>query len=166
MKAYFTPVDEQNLPVLAELANEIWHEFFTIILSAEQIDYMVDKFQSYHAMKDQMKNQGYYYYLIQQEGKNLGYFAVRYDEEKVFLSKLYLHKSARGKGISSLAFEMIEKLTRDAGKKSIWLTVNKYNDHTIEVYKHRGFKTIRAEATDIGQGYVMDDYIMEKELDS
>lgn len=161
----FTKVTNEHLTILSTLSNEIWHEFFIKILSPDQIDYMVEKFQSYHAMKNQMDIQGYHYYLIQSDEKNIGYFAIRYDEEKVFLSKLYLHKSARGKGISSLAFDKIEKLACNADKKSIWLTVNKYNSHTIDVYKHRGFKTIRAEVTDIGHGYVMDDYVMEKELD-
>lgn len=43
----------------------------------------------------------------------------------------------------------------------MYLTVNKHNTHSIEVYKHMGFQIIDAQAADIGAGFVMDDYIMQ-----
>ena len=55
--------NDEQLNILASVANEVWHEFFPCILSAEQIDYMVDKFQSYDAMKKQMED-GYEYYFL------------------------------------------------------------------------------------------------------
>ena len=58
----------------------------------------------------------------------------------------------------------MEEYSLKNGKKAIWLTVNKYNDHTIDVYRHRGFQTVRSQVSDIGNGYVMDDYVMEKEI--
>ena len=40
--------------------------------------------------------------------------------------------------------------------------VNKNNKDAIEKYIHLGFKQIDFVVPDIGNGYVMDDYVMEK----
>ena len=60
----FKEVREQNIDVLADLASEIWHEYWVDILSPEQIDYMVEKFQSSSAIQNQVKNENYRYYFI------------------------------------------------------------------------------------------------------
>ena len=38
---------------------------------------------------------------------------------------------------------------------------NKNNTKTLDIYKHLGFEIVREEVTDIGEGYVMDDYVLE-----
>lgn len=157
-------VKKEKLSVLADLASEIWHEYFPCILSEGQIDYMVEKFQSLKAMMEQVESQGYEYFFLCEEETYLGYMGIRLEKEKLFLSKLYLTKENRGKGYSSEAFSFLEKYGAENGKKAIWLTVNKYNNHTINVYRHRGFYVVKSQVCNIGNGYVMDDYVMEKEI--
>lgn len=164
MNVSFSQVEPSQIDQLAKLANQIWHEFFTIILSEDQINYMVDKFQSAHAIKEQTEHKGYIYYFILEENIPIGFTAIRLENEKLFLSKLYLQKSARGKGYASLAFEFIEKIAKENHKNFIYLTVNKYNEHTIKVYEKKGFVKVDAKVSDIGNGFVMDDFIMEKVL--
>lgn len=149
--------DEQLLTV-SRLADEIWHEYFPCILTAEQIDYMVEKFQSFPAMKSQVEK-GYSYYIISRNGEYLGYTAVCPEEDGLFLSKLYIKKENRGKGYARQAFEFLKKLCAEKGYKFIRLTVNKYNADTIAVYEKLGFELLRSEVTDIGNGYVMDDFV-------
>ena len=80
----------------------------------------------------------------------------------MFLSKVYVLKEFRRRGIAS-AF--LNQVAADAqGLDSIYLTVNKQNTGPIEAYRKLGFVTIDAVVTDIGNGYVMDDYIMQKDL--
>lgn len=157
--------NNEQLRQLSKLANDIWHEYFPCLLSDEQIDYMVDKFQSYDAMQKQIMN-GYQYFLIMKDEQMIGYTGIRIDEKRLFLSKLYLKKAARGKGYASNVFRFLEEYAHKHQLSSIYLTVNKYNDHTINVYKHHGFVTTDAVVTDIGNGYVMDDYIMEKKIEN
>ncbi|WP_343208401.1 GNAT family N-acetyltransferase [Anaerolentibacter hominis] len=167
MALEFIPVQgEASLHHLAEIANEVWHEFFVSILTPEQIDYMVEKFQSYPAMTDQVEHQGYEYFFMRLDGTDIGYTGIRSDgdEGKLFLSKLYLKKEYRGRGFASQAFAFLEGLCLARGLNAIWLTVNRYNDHTIAVYKKKGFEVMRTQVADIGNGFVMDDYIMEKKL--
>ena len=148
----------ENLKELASLASAIWHEYWTCILSPEQIDYMVENFQSENAMKNQIENENYTYYFILSDNQLAGYFGVSDKKDYLFLSKLYIKKEFRHQGIGAKAFEKIKKI---ADGKPIRLTVNKYNTNTIKAYKKWGFKTIDAVVTDIGNGFVMDDYIME-----
>jgi len=155
---------EEDIKELARIADEVWHQHFITILSPEQIDYMVDKFQSEHAMKKQMETEGYEYYFLVEDGKNVGYTGFREDGEKLFLSKLYILKDYRGKGHASEAFAFLEAICKERALTAIWLTVNRYNDNTIAIYKKKGFEIIRTQIADIGNGYVMDDYIMEKEI--
>lgn len=154
-----------ELREVAELANEIWHECFVDIISEGQIDYMVNKFQSLRAMCDQVDIQGYSYFSVRDDGELCGYFGVKpEDDDRFFLSKLYLRSDKRGRGIATMMLNRVFEEARTAGKKRVYLTVNKYNTHAIDVYKNAGFRQVDSVVTDIGSGYVMDDYIFEYTL--
>ena len=155
---------EEEIKILANLASEIWHEYWTVILSVEQIDYMVNKFQSEVAIKNQIEGERYVYNILEDNGNVLGYFGIAPKENYLFLSKLYIKKEFRNLGCGRLAFNKIKQFSQQFNKKSIQLTVNKNNINTIKAYEKWGFKTIDAVVTDIGNGFVMDDYIMEFEL--
>ena len=163
-----TVIVKVNTPGLiaqvATIAENVWHEYYSSLLPTGQINYMVDKFQSVKAIDHQVKNEGYRYYLLQAGGEYAGYFAIKPGSDKLFLSKFYILQQYRGKGVSSAGFVFMEQTARNENLKSIWLTVNKGNDNSIAVYNHKGFKTVREQVADIGSGYVMDDYIMEKQL--
>ncbi len=155
----------ENIKYLSELAYHIWHEYWPCILSDEQINYMIDKFQSENAIKHQLKFENYIYYVIQDDNKNdIGYFGVSIKDNYLFLSKLYITKEFRHKGYGKQIFEKIIELAKEYSKSSIRLTVNKYNSNTIKAYIKWGFKTIDSVISDIGSGFVMDDYIMEYQL--
>ena len=162
----FKKVDPKEIKELANLASKIWHEYWTVILTPEQIDYMVENFQSEHAIQNQYENENYTYYFIQDNDKNTGYFGISDKENYLFLSKLYISKDYRHKGIGAKAFEKIKQIAREKSYKSIQLTVNKYNKNTISAYNKWGFETIDSVVTDIGEGFVMDDYTMEYKLTS
>ncbi len=164
MKIEFKQVRENEIYELAELASLIWHEFFPVLLSEEQINYMVDKFQSERAMQRQIEKENYTYYFIISNDVPAGYFGISNTSEYLFLSKLYLKREYRHKGIGKRAFDKIKELARDRKYNKIRLTVNKYNANTINAYDKYGFKIVDAAETDIGSGFIMDDYIMEYEL--
>ena len=155
---------EEQIKKLAEVANIVWHDAFKEILTLEQIEYMIEKFQSYNALSQAVNKNGYEYYFIKQDNIIMGYIGLHEEAGKMFLSKLYILKEYRGKGISSKTFEFIENLAKEKNLKSVWLTVNKNNNHAIEVYKHKGFVIIRKQVADIGNGFVMDDFVFEKIL--
>ena len=156
---------ENELRDIAELASQIWHECFVGIITNGQIDYMVDKFQSYPAMTDQINEQGYSYFAVREDGELCGYTAVKPEkDDRFFLSKLYLRSDKRGRGIARTMLDKVFTEARNAGKSSVYLTVNKHNSHAIDVYKKVGFEVTDTAVTDIGGGFVMDDYIMTYKL--
>lgn len=150
---------------VARLADEIWSEHYTPIIGKEQVDYMIGKYQSAKAINQQIK-EGMDYTLFSSDTIYCGYCAVNYDYEPGigFLSKIYVHKNFRRKGIGKKAVNCIIEEGRNLNLKSIRLTVNKYNEKSIRAYEKIGFKNIKSIVTDIGHGFVMDDYLMELTL--
>ncbi|MDQ6419765.1 GNAT family N-acetyltransferase [Paenibacillus sp. LHD-117] len=154
----------EEIEDLASLAAEIWREYYVILITMEQIDYMIGKFQSVPAITDQINHQGYEYYLIREDGFAVGYLSCKQEEDKLFLSKFYIDKERRGRGYASQAMVFLEQLCQERNLRRIWLTVNRHNESSIGVYEKKGFRIVRDQLADIGNGFVMDDYIMEKEI--
>jgi diamine N-acetyltransferase len=173
----FVPVQTSaQLATVAELAHEIWYEYYVPLIGRAQVDYMVAKFQSASAMQAQI-DQGYEYFLVRRpptdgssvngsRNSDIGYCAVHEQPDgTLFLSKFYLLESARGSGTGRRCMEFIEGLARRRGLSSLWLTVNKGNP-AVQAYQRLGFRVAADLVMDIGGGFVMDDYRMEKALQS
>lgn len=157
----YIKVEKKHVPELAKLANDIWFEYWKNILSLGQIYHMVKKFQSEKAINNQIAFDRYHYFFINIDEQNIGYFGISTKYSCLFLSKLYIKKECRNKGIGSSAFERIKQFALDNNFKKIRLTVNKFNLPAIKAYEKWGFLTTGTEETPIGDGYIMDDYIME-----
>lgn len=161
----FVPVTTPaQLDVVAGLAREIWYEYYVPLIGHAQVDYMVSKYQSSGAMAGQLR-EGYEYFLTERDGRTIGYCAVQPQpaDSSLFLSKLYLLRDARGAGTGRVCMEFIEQLARRRGLKLLWLSVNKGNP-AVQAYERLGFRIAADLVIDIGAGYVMDDFRMEKPL--
>lgn len=170
MTVEFVPVTtDGELKNLASLADEIWHEYWPSLIGRDQTDYMVEKFQSFPRIAEDVRSGSYEYWLIRATADNrvVGYTGGREEQEekRYFISKIYLLKAERGQGFASETLRFYENLCRMRGLQSLYLTVNKHNDLGVRTYRAKGFETIDSVETDIGEGYVMDDFIMEKQVD-
>ena len=150
----------EEIERLAALATEIWHECFAALLSPGQIDYMVERFQSSKAIGEALQS-GYRYYCLTANGKPVGYLGIHPEDDRLFLSKIYIHKEVRGQGAATILFDFVKDVCDKEHFTSVYLTVNRHNDHAVAVYRQWKFEIIRTQVTDIGSGYVMDDYVME-----
>ena len=163
----FIPVcTDAGIETLAGIAASIWREYWPDRIGADQTEYMVEKYQSRRALTEAIREEGYCYLLMKHDGVTLGYLGIRPEEQtgRLFLSKIYLYADERGKGYSSEAMRFLVQLCESNGLTSIYLTVNKHNDPGIRAYKATGFKIVDSVETDIGSGFIMDDYIMEKDV--
>ena len=163
MTTFESALTRANFAIIADLANTIWTEHYTPIIGAQQVAYMLKKFQSVSAIQDQVEK-GIRYYLIKHQDNYAGYFSFSIEENHFFLSKLYVQKSARGNKIGKAALSFIEELATALELKKIKLTVNKYNANAIKAYEKMGFINVEAIVQDIGNGFVMDDYVLEKNI--
>ncbi len=162
----FKKVDTADLHLLGQievLASVIWTEHYSPIIGVDQVNYMLKKFQSTAVMQQQIE-EGYRYVAVFNEKELIGYFSVQPRDEHLFLSKAYLQKESRGFGVFSQMLNEIIATADTLQKQAIELTVNKYNSNSIAIYQAKGFEITQSAVFDIGNGYVMDDYVMKKEI--
>lgn len=149
--------------LIAKLADTIWREHYIPIIGVGQVDYMLSKFQSEQAIADQI-TEGYKYYIIEFDKNTVGYLSFIKQANSLFLSKIYVLSDYRGKKIGKTALAFVDKKALELGCKSVALTVNKNNTNSIKAYNKIGFKTLGPIVIDIGNGFIMDDYKMEKPI--
>ena len=153
---------EDLIGVVETLARRIWRMHYTSIVGEEQVEYMLNKFQSKPEIIKQIK-EGFHYYLIRsEENEDIGYFAIVPKEDELFLSKLYVTVENRRKGYGQSAMQFIEKTAKEKNLSKISLIVNKKNADSIQTYEKFGFAIISSIVQDIGGGFFLDDYRMEK----
>ena len=147
---------ESQIEQVAELAKQIWTKHYTPIIGNEQVHYMLEKFQSKHAITDQI-NKHYHYFLITTTYP-IGYCAYLIEGTSLFLSKIYILHSEQGYGFGRKLMSHVIDKAQDAACNQIRLTVNKYNSNSIAAYYKMGFVKNKEIIFDIGNGYIMDDY--------
>ena len=157
-----------QIEAVADLAREIWNEHFVSIIGQAQVDYMLSRFQSAAAIREQIAA-GYEYYLVSDGGQYAGYFALvpARTESSAQLSKIYVRRAQRGRGLGKGIMAFVNQYCVERGIGRLWLTVNRHNAGSIAFYEHMGFTRAESLVQEIGHGFVMDDYKMVKRpLDS
>lgn len=152
----------EAIQTVAFLAHKIWNQHYVPIIGQQQVDYMLEKFQDEKAIKHQIEN-GYEYYIIEHQKNPCGYLSLvpNYDEKKMMISKIYIDSNFRNLNLGSQLMDFSFDEAKKRKSKLIWLTVNKNNRKSIEWYQKRGFIIKENIKIDIGNGFVMDDYLME-----
>ncbi|MBQ9269169.1 MAG: GNAT family N-acetyltransferase [Oscillospiraceae bacterium] len=159
---YLKPEDVAGIAEMSAMATEIVREHFDPIIGKAQNDYMLQKFQTADAIRDQLVH-GYQYFFVSEDGRTVGFLAFYPKEEAMYLSKLYLYKTERGKGYSRQMVDFVARKAREAGLPAIELNVNRDNS-AVRAYERLGFQMIRTEKNDIGEGFFMDDFVFRLEL--
>ena len=154
--------DRELAERISVLADTIWHECYSSVLPQGQIDYMLRTYHSTDAMLREM-SEGYDFFVVTDGGKDAGYYSVHDEGDRLYISKVYLLRECRGRGLGKRIFEDIDEYARSHNLNEEYLRVNKGNP-TVGIYKRAGFSVSDTITSDIGQGYVMDDYIMTKRL--
>ena len=148
--------------LIEQLADAIWREHYIPLVGKPQIDYMLDKFQSVEAISNQVKNDGFEYHVLTFNKIPAGYIGFKKEANHMFLSKIYVLSDFRGQKIGKAAIQFVEEKAKQNKLQAIRLGVNINNANSIKAYEKLGFKTINTFVADIGNGFVMDDFIMEK----
>lgn len=149
-----------QIAAVAALARETWMQHYVPIIGAAQVEYMLAKFQSPEAIARQIAAEGYEYYVA----PGAGYLALVPEpvRKSAMLSKIYVLAGRRGTGLGRAMVAFAEKRAAELGAAELWLTVNKRNAGSIAFYEKMGFRKTEARVTDIGGGFVMDDWRMAK----
>lgn len=155
-------IKANQLPIIIELTKKIWSVAYGTILSKAQLDFMIQKFYNETALQELMQK-GHVFYLAQDEKENyVGFVSYEINSvpDKTKIHKIYVLPETQGTGLGRQFFELVKEQAKENNQNAIFLNVNKYNN-ALHFYTKFGFSIVNGEVIDIGEGYVMDDYIME-----
>lgn len=152
------PATVNDIPCIAELAKIIWNQHYPAIIGQEQVNYMLRLMYSAQSLREQMEVKKHCFYLVLFQSKKIGFISVGIEKRhKLFLNKFYIHQQKASKGIGTKAFKELVLLQQP---KKISLTVNRQNFKSINFYFKLGFKIEKVADFDIGNSYVMNDFLM------
>ena len=155
-----------QLPIIKDLAYKIWPSTYGSILSEIQLDFMLDKFYNLDYLANQLENQNQIFLLIEENDTILGFCSYELNYEstnKTKLHKIYVLLETQGKGIGKMVLKVVEKIAIDNNNNVLLLNVNRANK-ALEFYKKQGYFITKTIDIEIGNGYLMEDFVMEKTL--
>lgn len=152
---------------LGALARHIWQTHYPDIISQAQIDYMLH--QRYHAavIRQQLGQPGSWWDVAQNDAALIGFvhYFLDTDAQRIKLDKLYVHPAWQRCGVGAALLGRAEFEARRQGCGTLTLRTNKHNLIALAAYQKYGFIVTAEVVTEIGEGFVMDDYVLEKTLD-
>ena len=154
-------INKNQLPIVKDLAYAIWPFAYREILSVEQLNYMLDNFYSIENLENQM-DKGQVFELLFEDSNVVGFVAYELNCNETGLlkiHKIYLLPETQGKGFGKFMIDEVIKIAKSNQQKGVFLNVNKYNNAQF-FYEKLGFTITKDEVIDIGNDYVMDDYVM------
>ena len=160
-----TALKIEQLSIVIDLTKKIWPVAYGEILSKAQLDYMINKFYNETALRELIQK-GHVFYLAQDENeKYVGFlsYELNCEPNKTKIHKIYVLPETQGTGLGRQFFELVKEKAIENQQNAIFLNVNKYNN-AIHFYTKLGFTKVKDEVIDIGNGYVMDDYVMEVDI--
>ena len=156
----------KDIDTIQQLAQIIWPHAYSEIISKEQIKYMLNLIYSNTSLTNQMQK-GHKFVLAINENIALGFasYSIKSKEEPTtfLLHKIYVLPNISKKGIGSFLLTHVCNAGIKAGAILLELNVNKYNS-AKQFYEKKGFTFLKEEVIDIGNGYIMDDFVMNKFL--
>ena len=162
----FRPATVSDQPVLVDLARRIWTASYRDIIAGSQIDYMIDWMYSETTLRRELDS-GVRWDILFVDDTPAGYLSYETVEPlTVRLHKIYLLPDQQGKSLGRRMVERVESFASDACAQRVVLTVHKRNERAQAFYRRCGFETVDSIVKDIGNGFIMDDYLMEKKLSS
>ena len=158
------PVTPPDVPAIAALAREIWQATYPGIITQEQIDFMLEQRYGHERLYDDLEEADKWLDQAFQEDRRVGFAFSEIYQGEFKLDKLYIHPDVQRKGVGGQLIAHVAARAKKIGYPCVILQVNKRNEKAINSYMKYGFEIRTVTVDDIGRGYVMDDFVMEKKL--
>ncbi len=158
------PVTPPDVPAISALAREIWQAAYPGIITQEQIDFMLEQRYGYERLYDDIEDADKWLDQAFHDERRVGFAFSEIRKGEFKLDKLYIHPDVQRKGVGGQLIEHVATRARKLGYPCVILAVNKRNVKAIGSYRKYGFVVRESIIDDIGRGFVMDDYVMEKKL--
>ena len=158
-----------ELNILEKLARAIWPSTYSDIISAAQIEFMLSWMYAEQTLQAQF-DQGHEFYILSAQNSDLGFLALEWissakdlEQQTLKINKLYILSQQQNKGFGKALIQKAIQRASETSVAEINLQVNKANK-AKDFYAHLGFQIKEEAIFDIGNGFVMDDFVMEKKL--
>jgi len=158
------PVTPPDVPAIAALAREIWQATYPGIITQEQIDFMLEQRYGHERLYDDLEDLHKWLDQAFHDGRRVGFAFSEIYKGEFKLDKLYIHPDVQRRGVGGQLIAHVAERARREGYPCVILQVNKRNTNAINSYQKYGFEVRTATVENIGGGYVMDDFVMEKKL--
>ncbi|MGY4383445.1 ribosomal protein S18 acetylase RimI-like enzyme [Pedobacter sp. UYP24] len=156
---------EKDIEIIQHIANNTWYDTYSSVITDEQIKYMLNKMYNKGELLSQLQG-GHTFLIAEENSKDLGYagYSIADPALKTYkLHKLYVLPAAHGRGIGKLLINEVFDLIKKEGGTAVQLNVNR-NNKAASFYQSAGFVIKETVDLDIGNGFFMNDYVMEKAI--
>lgn len=151
----------QDIPSIQDIAKTTWAVTYNNILSEEQMSYMLDLFYSDTVLAEKITHiKETSFFMFEIEYESLGFIQLVKSKTILRLEKIYILPNTQGKGIGKQLIDFAKNQTKKLGLSKLQLNVNRYNS-AVQFYEKQGFSITKEEDNAIGNGYFMNDYVME-----
>jgi len=166
MIVQISPVETSDVEAIAALARVVWQDAYPGIITQAQIDFMLEQRYNAPHLLEELALPEIWWDKATVDGE-LAAFASTLPTAtpgEMKLDKIYVDPARQRVGLGGRLIAHVTERMRAHGCATLILAVNKRNERAIAAYKKHGFTVREAVRVDIGNGFVMDDFIMEKSL--
>lgn len=153
-----------DIDAVSALARTVWQATYLPLISQAQIDAMLADRYAPQRIREQLDDPRHAWWVARQSQALAGFAHAMLDGAGCKLDKLYVHPTRQRRGIGAALLQEITGWARAQQARRLWLQVNRGNTQAIRAYEKYGFHIVESRVFDIGNGFVMDDHVMEREL--
>ena len=157
-------LDTEDIAPVSVLARRVWQSTYSALISQAQIDAMLSGRYSTAHIRSQLDEPDHGWWVAYQDLMLVGFSHAMMDPTDCKLDKLYVHPDTQRQGVGQTLLHAIQQWARQQHAGRLWLQVNRGNAQAIAAYLKYGYRIVESRVFDIGNGFVMDDYLMEQRL--
>jgi diamine N-acetyltransferase len=158
------PATSADSQTIHDIAQRVWAvHYVPAIITQAQMDYMMQWMYSADSLAKQMAD-GAQFFMLEYDGKTVGYMSISNNAGNLFLNKFYIDTEYQRLHLGSQALDLV--LAEFSGAKTMRLQVNRRNFKAINFYFKNGFSIERVEDFEIGNNYLMEDFVMIRTITS
>ncbi len=154
------PATPDDIPLLRKLAQAIWHQVFTTIITRDQTDLMLETMYDPATIRGEM-DQGFIWKVLEEDHVAIGYVSYSMTSPtECKLHKIYLQPGQHGKGLGKRLMNDAVDFARSHGARTLVLRVNRANEKALRAYRAFGFREAEPVEWEFAPGFILHDYKM------
>ena len=156
----------QDISLIHQLAREIFFPTYEPLQPKEKVAYLFNLMYNETALTEQLEKKKHVFLLAEDASGYLGYASYEFNYKgsgKAKIHKIYVMPTAQGKGVGKEMINWVADIAKQNKIDTLLLDVYRHNP-AIQFYEKMGFKIAGEQVTEVGNDFVMDDFVMEKIL--